>query len=437
MIADLESGRLLGEPKRVISESGVICEHNCLSLSTADAEMKAVAAQNVRVKNPVYHVILSWPTNELPTSEQAFACGTHALTAIGMAEHQYVFALHQNTENVHLHIAVNRVHPDSFASVYPERDYFKLDRAMRELELRYGWQHDHGPYAVFEKNGVKVIDWRSQVMDTKGKRPTPASDMERHADQESLFSYARKEPKTAVLSALKNPNLTWQQLHQVLAKYGLALREKGQGFAIYDLACADTTPIKASDMHEALSKTRLTQRLGPFQATAEASEVISTYDKYREPERDPHQRTLRKQERADARRALRARYNSYRNGFVIQRLDVADVRNRYAALRAESKRRREEVRSTIHDPKIRKAMYSVIAFESLLARDRLRREIQEEREALKSQSNQRQPYREWVEKQAVGGDAAAISQLRGWDYRSKRSFTKTTEQETLRVRPDG
>ncbi|MET3135343.1 hypothetical protein AAKU55_005651 [Oxalobacteraceae bacterium GrIS 1.11] len=90
------------------------CETNCLSLRTAGAEMRAVAAQNTRVHDPVYHVVLSWPDGEAPTDGQAFDCGAHALYAVGMAGHQYVFGVHCDTSHVHLHIAVNRVHPATF-----------------------------------------------------------------------------------------------------------------------------------------------------------------------------------------------------------------------------------------------------------------------------------------------------------------------------------
>lgn len=420
-IAELESGRLLGQPERVVSATGVACEHNCLSLATASAEMKAVAAQNPRVKDPVYHVVLSWPAKESPADAQAFECGAYALAAVGMAEHQYVFAIHRDTDNVHLHIAVNRVHPDTFAAVYPERDYFKLDRAMRELELRYGWQHDNGPYAVFERNGKTVIDWSSKNPSTKGKHPTAAADMERHGDQESLFSYARGEPRKALLRALKNDKLTWQQLHNLLAKYGLELREKGQGFAIYDRASNATTPIKASDMHEDLSKGRLAKRLGPFEPAATTVDPALIYDKQRPPKRDPEQREERRQERAQARRELRARYDEYKNGFVYRRLDPDAVRQRYEAIRSEARRRRLEVRETVSDPVARKALYSVIAFETLRERHRLQREIQRERDALRADpANRRLPYRAWIERQAAIGDAAAISQLRGFATSDKR-----------------
>jgi hypothetical protein len=386
--------------------------------------MKAVAAQNTRAGDPVYHVILSWPDGENPTDDQVFACGAHALSAVDMAGHQYVFAIHRDTDNVHLHIAVNRIHPDTFTAVYPQRDYFKLDRAMRELELRYSWQHDNGPYVVTERNGRTIIERGEASQSTQGKRPAAAADMERHADQESLFSYARGAPRRALLFALKNPDLTWRNVHNVLAKYGLEIREKGQGFAIYDANTPDATPIKASDMHEELSRARLTRRLGPFEAVAPTIEPVMAYDCLRPPKRDPVLREERRQARAEARRDLRARYAAYKTGFVYRRLDADVVRDRYAALRIEARRRRQEVRDTVADPAARKALYSVIAFETLRERDRLRRAIQAERDALRADpANRRLPYREWVEREAAAGDAAAISQLRGLAYSDKRRAT--------------
>ena len=44
-LADLFSGRLLGQAERLVTPTGVACEHNCLSLSSAAAEMNAVAAR--------------------------------------------------------------------------------------------------------------------------------------------------------------------------------------------------------------------------------------------------------------------------------------------------------------------------------------------------------------------------------------------------------
>lgn len=405
----------------MVNAAGVACETNCLSMRTAGAEMKVVAAQNVRVRDPVYHVMLSWPAGEEPTNDQAFECGARALRAVGMEGHQYVFGVHRDTANVHLHIAVNRVNPGTFKAVYPDRDFYKLDRAMRELELRFNWRHDSGPYAVFERNGVKVIDWSRSAPNTKGAMPTAAADMERHADRESFFAYVRDEPRAAVVAALKDEGLTWNQLHGVLAEHGLSLREKGQGFAIFDATGSAPTPVKASDMHEELSKARLVKRLGMFEPPGAVPVATAVYDKFQAPKRDKGKREERKQERADARRDLWERYLRYKAEQVLPRFDSVGARLRFFAIRDEARRRRAEVRLTM-DRVQRKAAYSVIAFETARERERLKARLQIERASLRMEVKaQRQSFREWVECQAAAGDAAAISQLRGWAHAAKRS----------------
>ncbi|MET3132799.1 hypothetical protein AAKU55_003079 [Oxalobacteraceae bacterium GrIS 1.11] len=384
--------------------------------------MRAVAAQNTRVHDPVYHVVLSWPDGEAPTDGQAFDCGAHALRAVGMDHHQYVFGVHRDTRYVHLHIAVNRVHPATFKATYPDRDFYKLDRAMRELELRFGWRHDKGPYTVFERDGVSVVDWSRSAPDTKGAMPSQAADMERHADHESFFAYVRGEPREAVMAALKDDRLTWRKLHCLLAKHGLSLREKGQGFALFDMEGKAPTPIKASDMHEELSRARLERRLGAFEEPGAIPAPAAAYDPFQAPARRNGQREERKQERADARRDLRARYLRYQSEQALPQFDASNARSRFAALRNEARRRRTEVRASIHDRAQRKAHYSVIAFETARERERLKARIQSERASLRREVKaQRQSFREWVEHHAAAGDAAAISQLRGWAYAAGRA----------------
>ena len=411
---------------RVRTSPGIICEHNCLSLATAAAEMRAVAAQNVRVKDPVYHVVLSWPSGETPSDDEAFACAHHAIKSVGMDGHQYVYAIHRDTAHVHAHLAVNRVNPETFRAVYPDRDFYKLDRAMRELELQFGWRHDKGPYAVFERDGKRVIDWGSSSPETKGHMPTAAADMERHSDRESFFSYVRGEPRRAVVEALKNSALTWAELHAVLARFGLALREKGHGFAIVGLSDGndDTAGfmVKASDLHEELSKPRLVKRLGSFEpALAADVPPEQVYDKFRPPMRNRAGRDQHRQERADARRQLQARYADYLAAFGLPAVTATNWRERFAALRDEARRRRTAVRASIPDRNERRAMLSIIAFETARERQRLRELAQRERDVLQSQyASARQSYPDWVGHQAAAGDASAISQLRGWAYGQKR-----------------
>ncbi|UST77209.1 TraI/MobA(P) family conjugative relaxase [Pseudomonas siliginis] len=418
----LDSLELTLGPQQLVTPSGVACEHNCLSLITASAEMEAVAAQNPRVGDPVYHVVVSWAPGENPTDTQAFECARYALKAVGMEDHQYVFAVHRDTDNAHVHIAVNRVNPETFKAVYPERDYYKLDRAMRELEIAHGWQEVEGVFSIFERNGKKVVDWTSSSPDTKGKRPSKASDMERFDGVESFFTYVRNEPRKAIAALLKRETLTWQAIHHQLAKHNIELREKGQGFAIYDLASDTTTPVKASDLHEGLSKARLVKRLGAFELPRSIDVVPSAiYDKHRPLKRDPKQREERRLERATGRRALREQYQKYKKSFVYRRLDPAAVKARFAAIADEARDRRAQVKNSKGSAAVKKAMYSVIAFETLRERERLKVQLQREREELRADpANRSLTFRQWVENEAAAGVPAAISQVRGWAYSEKR-----------------
>ncbi|QCY09394.1 relaxase (plasmid) [Pseudomonas sp. MPC6] len=385
--------------------------------------MRAVAAQNARVKDPVYHVILSWPSDESPTDDQAFASGLHAMEAVGMKDHQYVFAIHHDTDNVHLHMTVNRVHPESFNAVYPDRDYFRLDYAMRELELRYGWQHDNGPNTVVQENGKPIIQWASSKAKQQGKLPTKAADMERHADQQSLHSYARGEPRKQIAKLLKSDKLSWQTLHSNLAKFGLGIRPKGRGLSIYDFNEVSATGIKASDMHEQLSLARLVKRLGEFQERELLKGFMSsmTYDKYASPKRDPLERQNRREERAQLRKATRARFDAYRAAFVYRRVDKEWVKQQFIIIRDQACQQRADIKSRIRNPLDRKAFYSILAFETLRSREELKTKIQVLRRELKDDAaNKKLTFREWVERGAANGDPGAISQLRGFSYSHRR-----------------
>jgi hypothetical protein len=117
------------------------------------------------------------------------------------------------------------------------------------------------------------------------------------------------------------------------------------------------------------------------------------------------------------RRALRARYEAYRTKFVYRRVDKEWVKQQFKRVRDDSRQQRLDIRMRIKNPKDRKAFYSILAFETLRAREELKTKISKMRADLKNDpSNKRLSYREWVEQEAATGDPGAISQLRGFTY---------------------
>ena len=58
--------------------------------------------------------------------------------ALCLEDHQRVSAVHQNTDNWHLHVAINRIHPVTFHAIHPHRDHYRLQAGCAELEIEFG-----------------------------------------------------------------------------------------------------------------------------------------------------------------------------------------------------------------------------------------------------------------------------------------------------------
>ncbi|WP_404813333.1 MULTISPECIES: relaxase/mobilization nuclease domain-containing protein [Acidithiobacillus] len=131
----------------------------------------AKTAKNGKFKgDPVYHLILSWQEGDKPTPKQVKECVQYTLTALGMEECQAVWAIHHDTDNDHVHIAVNRVHPEKgIVMGPPRRDYHAIDKAMRELELIHGFRRDNGPYVTLDtENGPQIVRMSRKERAEKG-----------------------------------------------------------------------------------------------------------------------------------------------------------------------------------------------------------------------------------------------------------------------------
>ncbi|WP_174891675.1 relaxase/mobilization nuclease domain-containing protein, partial [Candidatus Williamhamiltonella defendens] len=187
----------------------VLCETNTLSVATAAVEMEAVALKNTRCKDPVYHFFLSWPETDSPTVEQIFESARHSLKALGMSEHQYVTAIHRDTDHLHCHVAANRIHPVTYKVADDAYDISKLHKASREMELKYGWTIKYG---WTRTNGCHVINENNRIVRSCSKEksmPDDAKKLEYYSDQESLYGYAVRECRSEISEILKADSIYW------------------------------------------------------------------------------------------------------------------------------------------------------------------------------------------------------------------------------------
>ncbi|WP_061800065.1 TraI/MobA(P) family conjugative relaxase [Serratia ficaria] len=398
------------------SVDGVICQHNLMSVETAAMEMNSISMQNTHVKDAVYHYILSWQEDENPTDDQVFDSVKHSLKRLGMEEHQYVAAIHRDTDNLHVHIAANRVHPISFRAANVWNDADKLQRTCRELELKHGFKVDNGSWVRDTDNNI--------VRAKKGFRSAPRSarQLEHFSDQESLHAYAATHVRKPVNAMFREKKASWEELHEVLNDAGLMLEPHGKGLVVRDVCGEEKLAVKASRVHPGVTLARLEPMLGEFVPSPRTVEQVQQRipkpynDKLHV--RDRGARAERRQARADARVDLRERYQKYRNAWKKPDLQAAE---RFRAVSNAFKEQKAHIRDAEKDAHMRKLMYHIVEFEREKSMAALRIELKTERQKLYDAGKMRPlSYRVWTEQQALNGDKAALSQLRGWAYRQNR-----------------
>jgi hypothetical protein len=155
---------------------------NTSTFKGQQAEMVALAMECKKSKHPIQHWVASWHEGEQPTPEQVEELLDVFLEQLGLEKHQVIAALHQDTDNIHLHIAINKVHPDTCKVVKPANgwDIEAAHRTVAIIEHRQGWQREpNGRYVVLEDGTVARVG----KLDSAPSVPTRAADMENRTGQ--------------------------------------------------------------------------------------------------------------------------------------------------------------------------------------------------------------------------------------------------------------
>ena len=218
------------------------------------AEMIALARGSVHSHMPVQHWMFSWQEGEQPTREQVEEVVDLFLEKMEMTEHQTVYGLHYDTDNYHLHIAVNRMNPETGKVVLPFNglDIREAHKIVAFVEHKQGWASEENPlYAVLE-NGE--LARRRTTREIKPKQA--ALDFEHATGEKSAQRIAQERGHGIIKNAR-----SWAELHEKLAEVGLRFERKGSGAIIF----VGETAVKASSVDRAFSMGKLCKRLGEFE----------------------------------------------------------------------------------------------------------------------------------------------------------------------------
>ncbi len=362
---------------------------NCQSedLTAAIIEVTAVQGMNTRAESDkTYHLILSFREGERPSNEVLKEIERSICEGLGYGEHQRVSAVHCDTDNLHMHIAINKIHPTRLTIHNSYNDHKVLGKLCEAIEIKYGLERDnHQSNKVASENR--------------------AADMERHAGVESLLSWVRRECLDQLHAAA-----SWDEFHKVLREHGLTLQERGTGFVIAD---HDGLMVKASTVARDLSKGKLEGRLGVFESLSKDSGVASQSTgrgKVYEP------RPVGS--RLDT-TLLFARYkNEQANQRALRAQQWKSVREERARKIDAAKRAAKLKRAVIKlstKSRIEKKILYALASKSLLADiQHANQQCQAERQAI-FERHRPQQWADWLRRKASSGDVDALNALRARD----------------------
>lgn len=415
-----------------------------------DAQVRQCQRRGRFRGNPVYHVAINWREGEHPTVRQAEHASRRVMQALGFGECQAVWSIHRDTDNDHVHLVINRVHPVKLTAVsVPRRDYFILDRCMRELELELSFAHAQGPYVTVDTaEGPKIVrmsrterEARGLLRNGDGPRLSPRAQRAEHNLIAASFQrWLTDAPGVALHRANAARGATWQDAHKALAEFGCVIQPKGSGMVVTTtLSSGRVLAAKASVLGRWASKASLERMLGsyvPALGSPRSADRRQSYEQFVEREhraqsqprrsRDDAERLARRAERAQARQQLAERFAQEqaqlraRRGVereALRRRQEAERGALAATHRAQRRRLRELSQPRRRDGHLALALW---AFAAAREREALQRRQAAERRALTESLPRSEVWRRWLERQAAAGDEAASAALRGIQYRQRR-----------------
>jgi hypothetical protein len=234
------------------------------------AEMIALSQEAVRSKDTINHYVLSWREGEQPSPEQVEEAVSIFMEELGVKDHQAIYGLHADTDNLHLHLAINRVHPETLKVVKINNgfDIEAAHKAIARIENAQGWQREqNGRYQVLENGELG----REHIDKDKPRQPAqPKRDMENRTGEKSAERIAIEDGAPIIKKAQ-----TWEQLHRELAAKGMRYEKTGSGATLF----VGDVGVKASSADRDASLSKLQKRLGAYQPAPQRQQVAQ-----REPE---------------------------------------------------------------------------------------------------------------------------------------------------------
>ena len=182
---------------------------NCLSTDTTWASREIAATQRLNApakSDRTYYLLISLRAGENPDAKTLRVIEERFCKELGYAEHQRVSVVHHDTDNVHIHVAINKIHPTTLTLHDPVRDYKKRSKLCAILEHELGLAQDN-----------------HQRGQTRGNDVTPKS------GQESFQVWLQRHAQGFIDAT------TWEEFHGIADAHGVRLDLRANSFVFTHL----------------------------------------------------------------------------------------------------------------------------------------------------------------------------------------------------------
>ena len=240
------------------------------NLATQDPElaakiMAATAALSKRCTHACLHTIIAWHPDEQPTPEAMQEIAFKTLSLAGLAGHQALAMGHGDKAHPHLHLMINRVHPETGRAWSDSHSHRRFDAIMRELSEEYGFRY------------VPAHSFNADLTDDLPKKPNSgATYAARRGAGTNRNQWSRRQARlfSGRISERLDAASTWDDLTQLFAGEGLALEVKGKGYVVGNA----TSYVKLSSLRLQRTAKGFQKRRQPAQRVTSSRPIVDAVD---------------------------------------------------------------------------------------------------------------------------------------------------------------
>ena len=393
------------DSQRKTERVGVVRISNCACENTDDAVIEILATQRMNMRatsDKTYHLIISFQPGDIVSEENLAEIEERLCDGLGFKDHQRISVVHHDTDNMHIHVAINKIHPERFTIHNPYFDYAKIAGLCEQLESEFNLAHDNH------------------------QRTNRHIDIESKAGVESLLGWMRRE----CLDDIKNTN-TWQGLHQILQNHGLEIKERGNGLVFVS---GNGVAVKASSIDRSLSKPNLIKRLGAFEPTVDSLKTEHSQTHAGTQDKSQNTKTLRSKAKHYQPRPLQSSVDTSRlyeryqqqqsKAALLRKEQLFKLREQRDLLIERAKQDAKDKRSIIKHVQVgplgKKALYATVSLQFKTTLDEIKRDYREAYTQLKPGSR-RMAWLDWLTVEARNGNAEALLALRARNKKNGRN----------------